>query len=48
MTSHPLADAVLKEAKKNFIEPPEIDKVVTIPGYGVKGVWGGKNYEIGR
>ena len=48
MTSHPLAYAVLEEAKKNFIEPPEIDEVVTIPGYGVKGGWGGKTYEIGR
>ena len=48
MTSHPLADAVLEEAKKNFIEPPEMDEAVTIPGYGVKGVWCGKTYEIGR
>lgn len=47
-SSHPLGAAVLEKAKQEYIEVPVLDDVQTIPGIGVKGVFGGKCYEVCR
>lgn len=47
-TNHPLAEAILKEAKARLLELPDITDAVTVPGYGVTGSYGGVRYEICR
>ena len=46
--THPLGKAVLDEAVKRMIEVPEISGIENIPGYGIKGVFAGKKFEICR
>ena len=46
--THPLGKAVLGEAAKRMIEAPEITEIENIPGYGIKGVFAGRKFEICR
>ncbi|MBQ9753277.1 MAG: cadmium-translocating P-type ATPase [Lentisphaeria bacterium] len=46
--THPLGKAVVEEAAKRMIEAPEISEIENIPGYGIKGVFAGKKFEICR
>lgn len=47
-SEHPLADAIVREAKKRMVPMSPLDKFESIPGHGVRGVVEGKNTLMGN
>lgn len=47
-SEHPLADAIIKAAKKNGLSPNPIENFESITGQGITGRIGGKNVAIGN
>lgn len=47
-TRHPLADAVLAEARQRSLQLPEVTQSTTVPGAGVRAVVSGEDVYVGR